>query len=506
MNILDKAICAISPKKGVERLAARRKVEILNSGYDNYGASTKKASLLGWNDHGGSVHEDVHKNLKKLRSRCRDLYMGAPMATGALKTMRTNVIGAGLRLKSQIDHDSIGISREQARALEVIVEREFATWAESQECDLTRMDNFYELQQLAFLNWLISGDVIAALPIKPRDHVYYDLRINLIEADRVTTPLDHYIGTKIVEGVEVDNDGEVVAYHIQNTHPLSHAESSPTTWVRVEAFGSRSGRRNIIHLMNRERIGQRRGVPFLAPVIESLKQITRYEEAELMAAVVSGMFTVFIEKENASNDLPFAPTLPDDELIDRDGNSIELSPGSIIDLEQGEKASVVNPSRPNSNFDGFVTAIARQVGSALEIPYELLIKHFAASYSASRGALLEAWKIFRMYRTWMANDFCQPIYEEWFAEAVAKGRIKAPGFFSNPVIRKAYTGAEWNGPAQGLLNPKAEVEAARLRIEHGLSTHEREATEINGSNYRKNMEQLKEELELMKEVYQYDEG
>ena len=27
-------------------------------------------------------------------------------------------------------------------------------------------------------------------------------------------------------------------------------------------------------------------------------------------------------------------------------------------------------------FDGFVNAIMRQVGASLEIPYELLIKHF----------------------------------------------------------------------------------------------------------------------------------
>ena len=49
-------------------------------------------------------------------------------------------------------------------------------------------------------------------------------------------------------------------------------------------------------IMNRERIGQRRGVPFLAQVIEALKQLGRYTDAELVAAVVSGMFTVFIRK------------------------------------------------------------------------------------------------------------------------------------------------------------------------------------------------------------------
>lgn len=65
--------------------------------------------------------------------------------------------------------------------------------------------------------------------------------------------------------------------------------------------------------------------------------------------------------------------------------------------------------------------------------------------------MLEAWKMFKMRRTWLSNDFCQPIYEEWLSEAVAKGRVIAPEFFEDPIIRKAYSGAEWNGPTQGFL-------------------------------------------------------
>ena len=113
----------------------------------------------------------------------------------------------------------------------------------------------------------------------------------------------------------------------------------------------------------------------------------------------------------------------------------------------------------------------------------MLLKKFSSNFSASKGALNETWKSFKMYRKWFVDDFCQEIYGLWFNEAVSKGRINAPGYFNNLLIRKAYTNATWNGPAQGHLNPMQEVNAAVEKIKNGLSTHEDECSSINGSDY-----------------------
>ncbi len=94
--------------------------------------------------------------------------------------------------------------------------------------------------------------------------------------------------------------------------------------------------------------------------------------------------------------------------------------------------------------------------------------------------------MFKMRRSWMANDFCQPIYEEWLAEAVAKGRIDAPGFFDDPMVRKAYAGAEWNGPSQGQIDPLKEVNAAAKRVDEGFSTRTRETVELGNGDYFRN--------------------
>lgn len=499
INHVDRIISIISPKTALKREMARKQLEIVNSGYSHHGASKTKKSLLGWRSEGGSPEEDIVENIELLRERCRDLYMGVPIATGAIKTTRTNVVGSGLKLKSQIDYEFLGMTEDEADQWETKIEREFALWADSVNCDAQRMNNFYELQQLIFLSYLLSGDSFALLPLMPRKNMPYDLRIKVIEADRICNP-DDKKGKDISGGVEFNEDGELVAYHILNRHPLSNGFKKKE-WTRIEAFGKLTGRPNILHLMEAERPEQRRGVPILAPVIESLKQLGRYSEAELMAAVISGMYTVFIKTDSKNADIPtFGEGIPIEDQVDQaDENSYELAPGSIIELGENESIETANPGRPNTAFDGFVTSICRQIGAALEIPYELLLKNFTASYSASRAALLEAWKMFRMRRSWLAADFCQPIYEEWLSEAIAKGRVYAPGFFSDPLVKKAYCSAEWNGPSQGQIDPLKEVNAATKRIEEGLSTRSRETVELNGGDFNRNHRQRVREEKMRKE-------
>ena len=95
-----------------------------------------------------------------------------------------------------------------------------------------------------------------------------------------------------------------------------------------------------------------------------------------------------------------------------------------------------------------------------------------------------------MRRKWFVDDFCQPVYEIWLSEAVARGRIHAPGFFQDPLIRAAWCRAQWIGPVQGSLDPLKEAQAAVLQIQHALKTHEQVTMEVSGGDWDSNVEQL----------------
>lgn len=486
-------------------------IKPVNKGYSDAGASWHKRSTKGFRANSGSPAEDINDNNYTLRQRSRMLYMASPIATSAIKTNRTNVIGLGLQLKSRIDREALGLSAEQAGLWQKNVEREFRLWAGSKGCDATGMNDFNEMQQLALTSWLMSGDVFAlvkhyeATPVNP-----YSLRIHIIEADLVATPADKSVdtpplllttgkaenGNLIYDGVEVDDSGMVQAYHLRNTYPyeLNH---EATKWTRVVAYGERTGLPNILHVMESERPGQYRGVPYLAQCIEPLLQLRRYTEAELTAAMIQSFFTAFVKTETNPADNPWnevGSTIPEESI---DPNEYEMGPGQINFMKPGEDVVFGDPKHPATGFGEFERTVCEQIGSALEIPADLLLKSFNSSYSASRAALLEAWKAFKMRREWFANDFCTPIYSIWLSEAVATGRISAPGFFNDPAIRAAWLGCEWIGPSQGQLDPVKEIRAEALAVREGFSTREQSTIRLNGGQWDANVDQLARENERL---------
>lgn len=518
----------------IDLVSAKDMVDtVMNMGYTEAGASFERKALRAFLPASGSPTEDILPSLSVLRRRCRLLYMSTPLATAAIDTNRTHVIGSGLRVQSTIDRNVLGISEEEARAWQQRAEAEFELWASKAEnCDSLGLNTFYEMQQLAFKSTDMSGDVFALMKREPRTKMKpCTLRLHLIEADRVCTPtaflggiLDGTeavipdetdengqpipgAGHRVFDGVEVDKDGKIVAYHICSRYPDGlFLTLDPTEWYRIPVRGEQSGLPNILHVFNSERPEQYRGVPFLARVIEPLLQLRRCTDAELMAAIVRAFFTAWIITEEGSNEIPInevrseGPPELKRVLTPEGPDEYRMGPGTVLRLKIGEKVEFGNPNVQTIGFDAFVKVFCRLIGASLELPYDVLVKEFDSSYSASRGALMEAWEAFKMRRSWFVADFCQPTYEMVLTEAIALGRIKAPGFFSDPLIRAAWCGAKWVGPISVSLDPVRETKAALLQMGAAIKTGAQVAMELGGGDYDDNIAKRKAEMELLKDA------
>lgn len=484
-SLLDRVIAYYSPQKAVDRLRARTTLA-LAGGY--VGASKSRRQTSQWKVSAGSADADILPDLPALRERSRDLARNAPIAGGAINTVVTKVVGTGLSLVSSIDRDALGMDEAEAQDWQEKTEREFRLWAESQQCDASEAQNFYELQELMFRSVLESGDCFALMPMIPGASPY-ETRVQFIEADRVSNRDNKADSLQMAGGITRNQYGAPRTYHIMRSHPGDLARTQ-REWDDIPAYAGDTGRKNILHLMRKTRIGQIRGVPYLAPVIEPIKQMDRYTEAEIMAAVVSSMFTVFVKSEQGGAINPIMPAETGATTADKD---MKMASGLIVGLNPMESIEIANPGRPNTAFDPFVQAILRQIGVALELPFEILIKHFTSSYTAARAAMLDAWTFFRGRREWLAEAFCQQVYEAVMFEAVAKGRIIAPGFFDDYAIRKAYLGSQWIGDPQGFLDPLKEVDAQKKRLDIGVTTLAAESIAYDGIPWEaKHAQQVKE--------------
>lgn len=260
---LDNIIEKISPQKVKERQKARIELDLIkkvqNSGYSEGGASRRKNSLKGFRAESYSPLEDIDTNLDLLRQRSRTLFMTSPIAASAIKLNRTNIIGAGLRLKCRIDTKTLGLTQKQAEAWERHTEREFSLWAASKCCDALGLNDFYELQSIALVSWLLNGDCFVLIDYeKPTMFMPYTLRLHLIEGDRISNPKSSggYVslnqktenGNRILNGIEVDSKGKVVAYHICNTYQ-NGSMTVKKEWVRVKAIGEKTGLPNVLHML-----------------------------------------------------------------------------------------------------------------------------------------------------------------------------------------------------------------------------------------------------------------
>ena len=463
---------------------------------ESYRGASYTRSMQGWRPPSGDPAYHITHDIELLRRRSHDLVRNTPMALAAVSTSVTNTIGPGLRCYPKIDADALNMTEEQAAEWENNVRREFELFC-TPCLDITRTMDFLRMQELVFRTTLVSGDCFALFPrVERPGDIPYKTRIQLIEGERV---INRDYGGDIQgynNGIKRDEYGAPLSYTIASGE-IESLSGGAVTFTDVPAYGALSGRKNVLHIMFPTRPNQPRGVPMLSPVIEMLKQVTRLTESELMASVVASMYTVFVKSLDEMGPQGAMGTDLAPDRKEENAPNYALESGAVVVMDPGEEIQTADPSRPNDSFDPFFMAMMRMIGSALEIPSDLLLKHFPSSYSASRAAMLMAWKHFEQRRQLIAFYFCQPVYDMFLEEAVLLGRVDAPGYLSDPMIRHAYSQCDWVGSPFGTVDPVKDANAQKLLVELGVKTRSRVTRETTGENWEDTIRQIKHEQAAM---------
>lgn len=525
-NFIDRMVAAISPTRGRQRMADRAALAAATalttprsnaptdpggriSGRGGYkGGHGDRRQTRGWFAKPRSANVDAIGDHKTLVGRSRDAAMNMPLATAAVERPITFTVGTGLMAIPDLDAAKLGISDAQARELEATIAADYDNYMASTDPDAERRATGYDQQEMVLRGVLESGDMLA-VRVMPQGQIgrYHETAWKLYEADRVVSPTGHIEGERyggkgpvIAGGVEVDDFTAATAYHVLRSAPNGPmgviVGRGPDDTVRIPAWGERTGLPTAHLVMSVRRPEQFRGVSILAPVLEVLHQISTLSEAELFAAVLQGMVAI-INKSPGGQPLP-EPDYGDEGFVQggedwqRRGSDplseLRLEAGTVWEIDTENEVDMKSPGRPNPAFDPFFMALAKQIAAAIEVPIEVLLLSFTASYSASRGALEVFYLTVRKRRGQLASHWCTPQYRAWLFEQVAKGRYpQMRGFLTNPALRERWSNVRFRGDGKISLDPTREAKALEVHEAHAWSTGAEITAELNGGDYDANV-------------------
>lgn len=433
--------------------------------------------------------------------RVEDLYANDGLAKSSVNALGTNVIGAGLVPQSVIPAKRLGISPEQAKDVQDQMEWLWTEWCA--KAHYSGRMTFAEMQRLAVLSLIRNGEFLH-LPLREkRPTSRFALCLQDIRPTRLRTPFDRQYDPHLCDGVELSPTGVPVAYWIANPAP------SPLS-MDTMSYGSGDFRRipaavghwpGMFHVFRTESEEQHRGVSCLAPVVKFFRHLNDSIDYELMGQVLAAAFPVFIGRENGAQQLPGYVT----QEMEGDDEEMhyyqDVHPGSIMYGNKGEKPEVLESKRPSPNFVNFCELVMHIMGSALEIPYEVLTKDFTkTTYSSARAALMEAWRVYELYRNFMVSHYCQIVWEMVQEEAWLRGYltlpVAAPDFYAG---RTYWCNTRWIGPARGYVDPLKEVQGTIMALDAGLMSRS-EAIAERGGDFDEICEQLATEKARREEL------
>lgn len=443
--------------------------------------------LRDWTPGAGSPDADLEGERLSIVARARDLERNDALVSGAVQSLKDSSIGFGLDFQSMPNYRALGITRERAQDAAARIETIWQEWSDDRDaCDVTGQLTFGGLTRQSTQSDLVNGESLAlALWLPDRQRRLgsrFATVLQVVESDRLGNPDDRPNDPSLRDGVEIDEYGAPVAYHIRSAHPGDACTgwgAAAPTWQRAALRGP-GGRRVVIHSFDQKRPGQHRGVSVFAPVMTELKQRARFQRAELQAAVVNAVIAAVLESPADGQ-----------TLLDLFGDAtgymaaraaqppvqLGLGPGGAIPrLLPGEKLTGYSSNRPNNGADGFMTSVCRLIAAGIGMTYETFMRDFSkTNYSSARASLLEGWRFVLFLRLLKTMTWCRPTLDLVIEEAVWRGYIDLPGFADSRAVRQAWLRGVWRGPARGWVDPVKEITAAAMRVRLGISTLRDEA-------------------------------
>lgn len=401
----------------------------------------------------------------------RDLYRNMPIIRAGVNGVARRAVGTGIRLQIATDDD-----KWNHECLS-----QWNDW-----CEMLDLSGRYDLLGLCrqcIRSAYTDGDIGIGLVDEDGD-----LRVQMVEGDRVAEEMR--AGIQIdrnnpIGGVEVDWDtGRPISYLVGRRNAGGILE-------KCEPWDADS----FILFFRRQRVDQVRGVPLLAPVIQTARDLDKYLTATRIAANVQATFGVFIKRHNPAQ-LALAGSTAQGTGGDA-WRSMPMKTGQIHFMAPDEDITGFSPTVPSQQFDQIAKFWVRLIAVGMGSTYECMMSDYGdMSFSASRVQLMEHDSINREWQRLLVQRVLQRLYRVWVSKRMTPVNQGGCGLLDfNP---QAYDKVHWIGPASESVDPVGDADAQLKLMESKVLSKQRYYTQI-GLEWKSELAQIKREDDWAKE-------
>lgn len=457
-NSLDEAISLVAPAWGARRKSVRRadrirarisdrmarKIE--NSHFERGEDPTRADKWLGSRL---SINDALEWELDDLRDKSDELYRTFGPANGAIESRVDNVVGTGIRVGARIS-ETPGVSVEQAEAWNAELD---ALWERQAACVGTAGESLRAVTKLLARCLWRDGEAFYLISDVKRDDAPVPLAVEIIDPRRVETPPEKTGDASVRLGIQFDKHNRPVGYYVRSSVPNdSHSFDLNYDYYPAERMG---------HVFEKQWPDQRRGIPWLSPVVSDIRDLKDYREATIISAQVAACVTMVVG--TSDEDLLTTQNCPADE---------HLEPGQIIYRPLGEDVQTLNPSQPTTTFGAFVEACMLGLSAGLRWPFGWLTKdRRRASYSAGKLEEIEGGQVIRSDQVQLDETFLRHLWARFVDECVALGLVS--------ISARQYEREKWKyrrhkstPPGRPWIDPVREIPAMIKAKDHNLMTLE----------------------------------
>lgn len=416
-----------------------------------------------WGATSQSIDWDLSKSLNVLRARSRDLCTNNDYAKKFLQMTATHVVGpSGFVLQVRITETDAKGKQKTDDLANAAIEAAFYEWARRGNCDVTGLHSFFDICNLYIKAMARDGEVLIR-KVYGKQMGKFGFALQMLDIDRLDVSYnDKPRGGNIIKmGVELNQYGRPVAYHLRQSHP----GDNPYYTYQGKIY-ERVPAEDIYHHFISERPEQNRGAPWMHASMARLQNLGGYEEAAVIAARVGAAKMGFYTTPEGDG------TALSDGTDDTGALFTDAEAGVFGVLPPGYDFKSFDPDYPHQMFAEFVKSNLRGISSGLGVAYNTLSNDLeGVNFSSIRTGVLEERDNWMMIQKFVIENWLDDLFSTWLKWALISSAIKLPNGASLPASKfDKFNAATWIGRRWQWVDPFKDIQANVAAINNGLKS------------------------------------